>query len=134
MLIALVTALIGCKPTERIVYVESVQTDTLTQYVTKTDTLHVTDSTYVKEYVSGDTVYQVQYKFRDRWHASVSHDSIYIHKTDSIPYPVEVEKVVEVEKELTWWQKTRMGIGTAALVIGLLLLIKFIVKYINRKI
>ena len=37
-----------------------------------------------------------------------------IHECDSIPYPVEVVKVKEVEKSLSWWQTALMVIGVIA--------------------
>lgn len=53
----------------------------------------------VKEYIKGDTVYQyhTEYLYKDRWKV---HDSIIIQR-DSVPYPVEVEKIVE--KPVTPW-------------------------------
>jgi hypothetical protein len=43
-----------------------------------------------------------------------------VAKRDSIPYPVYVPK--EVPAELTWWQRTRIYMGDALLVIILLLI------------
>ena len=37
-----------------------------------------------------------------------------IHERDSIPYPVEVEK--EVPAQLSWWQRLRLGLGSAVLI------------------
>lgn len=81
------------------------------------DTLIQRDSVYY--YVNGDTVRI------ERWHYLQGSNNVVrvdtLHKTDSVPYPVEVEKVIvkteEVERELTWWQKTKMGMGMALLVI-----------------
>jgi hypothetical protein len=36
---------------------------------------------------------------------------------DSIPYPVEVEVIREVEKPLKWWQRSLMWIGVAAIAV-----------------
>lgn len=47
--------------------------------------------------------------------SEMHNDTLYVH--DSIPYPVEVIKNVEVEKELTWWQKLVMGMGSVLLVL-----------------
>ena len=34
-----------------------------------------------------------------------------VHERDSVPYPVEVIKEVEIEKDLHWWQKALMFLG-----------------------
>lgn len=47
--------------------------------------------------------------------SEMHNDTLHIH--DSIPYPVEVIKNVEVEKELTWWQKITMVMGSILLVL-----------------
>ena len=41
------------------------------------------------------------------------HDTTYVSKTDSIPYPVEVP--VEVPAQLTWWQQTRLHLANIML-------------------
>lgn len=83
------------------------------------DTLIQRDSVYY--YVKGDTT------IIEKWHHTQGVTNIYkvdtLHVYDSIPYPVEVvkEKVVtkieEVERQLTWWQKTKMGLGLFMLVV-----------------
>ena len=37
---------------------------------------------------------------------------------DSIPYPVEVEVIREVDKPLRWWQRSLMWIGVAAIAVA----------------
>lgn len=83
------------------------------------DTLIQRDSVYY--FVKGDTT------IIERWHHTQGVTNIYkvdtLHVYDSVPYPVEVvrEKVVtkieEVERQLTWWQKTKMGLGLCLLAI-----------------
>jgi hypothetical protein len=52
-------------------------------------------------------------------------DTLYVH--DSIPYPVTEYK--EVERQLTWWQQTRMHIGGIVLFIGAIILAYKILKW-----
>lgn len=83
------------------------------------DTLIQRDSIY--HYVKGDTT------IIERWHHTQGNTVVTrvdtLHVMDSVPYPVEVvrEKVVtkveEVEKQLTWWQKTKMGMGSIFIVL-----------------
>ena len=94
--------LISCKKIEY-VYVPKVQTLTRDSIVTKTQY----DSIYIKvtEKQKNDTIYRdsIVYNFVFR------NDTIKVNRTDSIPYPVEVEKLVE--KKLNSYQRTMIGLG-----------------------
>lgn len=126
-LMAAVLLLSACKTKERIVTVERVRTDTT--YITRhhRDSVWLHDSIFMKEWLAGDTVYQL----RDRWHTQyverVRKDTTYVSKTDSVPVPYPVEKIVKVEKPLTWWQRLRMMIGGIVLIgVGLFATVKLI--------
>ena len=93
-------ALVGCKKIEY-VYIPKVQIrDSI---VTKMQ--H--DSIFIKvtEKQKNDTIYRdsIVYNFVFR------NDTIKVNRTDSIPYPVEVEKLVE--KKLNGYQRTMIGFG-----------------------
>lgn len=93
-------ALVGCKKIEY-VYVPKVQIrDSI---VTKMQ--H--DSIFIKvtEKQKNDTIYRdsIVYNFVFR------NDTIRVNRTDSIPYPVEVERLVE--KKLNGYQRTMIGLG-----------------------
>ena len=116
---------------------------TTTQYVTvpeyHTDTVLVNktthDSIFVHDSVSvfqkGDTV-QIE-KWHTKYVLKEVHDTTYIAKRDSIPYPVEIKTTELVERQLTWWEKTRMYIGTVVL-IGLFIIITiYILRYYLQK-
>ena len=94
--------LVSCKKIEY-VYVPKVQTLTRDSIVTKLQ--H--DSIYIKvtEKQKNDTIYRdsIVYNFVFR------NDTIKVNRTDSIPYPVEVEKLVE--KKLNGYQRTMIGFG-----------------------
>ena len=102
LLIVICLALISCKKIEY-VYVPKVQTLTRDSIVTKTQ--H--DSIFIKvtEKQKNDTIYRdsIVYNFIFR------NDTIKINRTDSIPYPVEVEKLVE--KKLNGYQRTMINLG-----------------------
>ena len=95
-------ALVSCKKIEY-VYVPKVQTLTRDSIVTK---LHH-DSIFIKvtEKQKNDTIYRdsIVYNFVFR------NDTIRTTKTDSIPYPVEVEKLIE--KKLNGYQRTMISLG-----------------------
>ena len=92
--------LVGCKKIE---YVSVPQVQIRDSIVTKMQ--H--DSIYIKviEKQKNDTIYRdsIVYNFVFR------NDTIKVNRTDSIPYPVEVEKLVE--KKLNGYQRTMIGLG-----------------------
>ena len=102
LLIVICLCLVGCKKIEY-VYVPKVQTLTRDSIVTKLQ--H--DSIYIKvtEKQKNDTIYRdsIVYNFVFR------NDTIKVNHTDSIPYPVEVEKYIE--KKLNGYQRTMIGFG-----------------------
>lgn len=116
-MIAALAIVSGCKTKERVVTVEKVRTDTT--YITKQqhDSIWLHDSIYMKEWLQGDTVYQL----RDRWHTKYIEklrvDTFLRLKTDSVPVPYPVEKIVKVEKPLTWWQTARLSFANIMLIL-----------------
>ena len=102
LLIVICLCLVSCKKIEY-VYVPKVQTLTRDSIVTKLQ--H--DSIFIKvtEKQKNDTIYRdsIVYNFVFR------NDTIRVNRTDSIPYPVEVEKLVE--KKLNGYQRTMISLG-----------------------
>lgn len=99
-LIVACLAFVGCKKIEY-VYVPKVQVKD--SIVTKMQ--H--DSIFIKvtEKQKNDTIYRdsIVYNFVFR------NDTIKVNRADSIPYPVEVEKLIE--KKLNGYQRTMIGFG-----------------------
>jgi hypothetical protein len=84
------------------------------------DSIHVRDSIYVRE--RGDTV------FMDRWHTEYI-DRLRVDsfcKIDSIPVPYPVP--YPVEKQLSWWERTKMDIGGVVIWVILLVIVYYGVK------
>lgn len=85
-----------------------------TTYITKTQR----DSTYIDrwhtEYIKGDTVLKKDSVLVVRWRDRNDTVRLYVEK------PVEVEKIVKVEKKLNFFQKTLMwfGVGFILVLIG----------------
>lgn len=96
----------GCTTT-RYVPVVTHQTDTLRVVQNVRDSVMVHDSVRVTE--RGDTVFVE--RWRERVHASKTHDTVYraVHDTVVEKVPVQVE--VTKEKPLTRWQRARMTVG-----------------------
>ena len=118
------TTLTGCRSV-KVVEVEKVHTDTTYIRQQMWDSIHVHDSIYVRE--KNDTVRI------ERWHTKyierLRTDTVYQSRVDSVPVPYPVE--VKVQRELTWWQKFRLTLGTIALGaigVGIVLLILKIKK------
>ena len=98
----------SCKSIEYVPIIEH-HTDTLIKTNVQRDSVYVHDSVTVTQ--KGDTV------LMDRWHTKYVerevHDTTYVSKIDSIPTPYPVE--VKVEKQLTWWQQTRLHLANILL-------------------
>lgn len=104
--------LAGCKTKEYIPVVEH-HTDTLRVVQHHRDSIYLHDSTFVREYVQGDTVRVVTEMWHTRFRDRLKTDTIYRSRTDSVPVPYPVVK--EVKKPLTLIEKGLMGTGIAAL-------------------
>lgn len=93
---------VSCSPK----VIEHVRTEYVYRDRTQHDTTYVHDSTYIKEYIKGDTVRIVE--FREKYKYLYK----YINKTDTVAVhdTLSVEKVreVKVERALSWWQKFRL--------------------------
>ena len=98
---AVVIALIFTSCKTKIITVEKVRVDTT--YITKLqrDSIHVHDSVFVNQWLSGDTIYQVRDRWHTEWRDRLLHDTIYKSIVDSVPIPYPVEK--EVIKRVTPW-------------------------------
>lgn len=105
----------------RYVPVETIRTDSLYLSVHERDSIHIKDFVYIKE--KGDSV------IVDKWHTVYrdrrTRDTIYIEKEKEVmvPYPVE--------KELTWWQKTKLEIGEFS--IGIILVLLIVIIWLVKK-
>lgn len=121
-LIFIALLLFGCKTKERVVTVEKVRNDTT--YITKhqRDSVWLHDSIHVTE--KGDTI-RIE-KWHTKYVEKATHDTLYQHKTDSVPVPYPVEKLVE--RELSWWQQTRMHLGEALLALAGIAVVVFVIR------
>ena len=115
-----VAGLMSCTKTEYIT-VEKVRNDTTYINKVQRDSVWLHDSTFVK--VAGDTVWIE--RWHTKWQNHLEHDTIYKARTDSVPVPYPVTKYVE--KNLSWMQKTLMGVGILSL-IALIVFIAFKLK------
>ena len=122
LVILVALLLVGCKTKEKVVMVEKVRNDTT--YITKhqRDSVWLHDSIHVTE--KGDTIRI------ERWHTKyvekATHDTLYQATHDTIPQPYPVEKLVE--RELSWWQQTRMHLGEALLALAGIAVAVFVVR------
>jgi cell division protein FtsL len=122
LIILVAVLLVGCKTKERVVTVEKVRTDTT--YITKhqRDSVWLHDSIHMTE--KGDTI-RIE-KWHTKYVEKATHDTLYQATHDTIPQPYPVEKLVE--RELTWWQQTRMHLGEALLAIAGIAVVMFVIK------
>lgn len=100
--------------TTRYIHVEKVSTDTVYKSTIMRDSLWLHDSIYVKETSSGDTIYLNIEKWHTKFVERLRVDTMVRVRVDSVPKPYPVEKFVE--KDLSWWQRFRLGLGSAVLI------------------
>lgn len=117
IIIAMVLVLSGCKTRTVVVTVPEVRTDTLIITKSQRDSIWLHDSVYVSEKTENDTVWLEVKKWHTKYIETRTRDTIYIATHDTIPHPYPVEVIKEVEKELTWWQKTKMWVGGIAMLL-----------------
>ena len=113
LVILVALLLVGCKTKERVVTVEKVRNDTT--YITKhqRDSVWLHDSIHVKEELKGDTILLTTIKWHTKFVERATHDTLYQATHDTIPQPYPVEKLVE--RELSWWQQTRLHLANIML-------------------
>lgn len=116
----------GCTTTKYVPVIEQ-RIDTVLQSNTIRDSVYLHDSTFVE--VKGDTVKIV--KWHTKYVLNEVHDTIYKSRVDSVPMPYHVTEYVE--KDLSWWQKTRLIIMNLLLIAtGVWLLWKYLLPLILK--
>ena len=109
VLVFLASILYSCKSIQY-VPVETIKRDTTYISQTKIDSVYHRDSIYVEH--KGDTVYLNKYKYLYKY--IEKHDTLWREKVDTIQvaYPVEAQ--------LTKWQKIKMNLGNALIVLSII--------------
>ena len=121
---AVLTLLFGCRSV-RYVPVPSVSVDSVYVDRWQRDSVYVRDSVWVNRWTQGDTVYvdkvMTKYKYKDRWR----YDTVAVVRADSVqvPYPVE--------KDLGWWEKTRLY--SFPVLVAMVAVLAFIVVWLVKK-
>ena len=125
ILILLFFALLSGCTTTKYITVPVSHTDTLIITKQQRDSIYLKDSTHVSEQQRGDTIILKITKFLTKYHDREVHDTLYQSKTDTVPMPYPVPEYVE--KQLSWWQKTRLRMGEILMgLIGLIAIIGLI--------
>lgn len=110
--------LAGCTTTKYVTVPEH-HTDTLYKSSVIHDSIWQHDSVFVSK--NGDTL------FIEKWHNKYvlkeKTDTVYKSKTDSVPVPYPVEKLVT--KPLTWYEKLLISLGMAFVFIILALIARW---------
>lgn len=122
-ILVIISLLVGCTTT-RYVTVPSVSVDSVYADRWQHDSVYLLDSVFVNRWMAGDTVFVdkvvTKYKYKDRWR----YDTMAVVKTDSVrvPYPIE--------KDLGWWERTRLD-AFPVLIVAVVVL-AFIVVWLVR--
>lgn len=102
ILAAVLVLSVSCSPK----VIEHVRTEYVYRDRTQHDTTYVHDSTYIREYIKGDTVRIVEFreKYKYLYKCINKTDTVAVHDTLS----VEKVREVKIERKLSWWQKFRL--------------------------
>ena len=106
-------AVTGCKTTTYVPVVEH-HTDTIRVVQHHRDSIYLHDSTFVREFIQGDTVRIITEMWHTKYRDRLKTDTLYRSCTDSVPVPYPVIK--EVKKPLNFFEKAMMGTGIGSLV------------------
>ena len=104
--------MVSCKTREVVVTEHHTDTLRLTQH--HRDSIYLHDSTFVREFIQGDTVRIVTEMWHTQYRDRLKTDTLYRSRTDSIPVPYPVIK--EVKKPFTMIEKGLMGTGIGSIV------------------
>lgn len=126
--LALCIMVVGCKTTYVPIEKEVVKYDSIYITKVKVDSIKEVDSVFVNTYIKGDTIFQDKYKYVYRYKDKLRIDTMLVERVDS----VYIEKPIMIEKELSWWQKTKQDIGGIAIGIAIILLL-YLIYVIYRK-
>ena len=114
LLFLVVLLMVGCS-SPKIIENTIVKTDTCYIERWQRDSIHVHDSIYVKEYVSGDTVRIVTDRWHERWRERIVRDTTYISRCDT----VQVTKVETIVKPIPGWKCSLMWMGALFILISI---------------
>lgn len=123
MLFVTMAIVASCKT--QYVPIETVRTEYRYRDSIRIDSIYERDSIYVE--AKSDTV--TKYVEHTRYICKSTTLTDTVARIDSIPYPVTVEKIVEVEREMKWHETVLMNIGiVAAICAAIYGLFRFIKK------
>ena len=100
---------LGACRSVRYIPVESVRLDSVVTILHHRDSIYQHDSVYIKE--KADTV--LIERWHTRWRDRVSHDTLYMSKTDTIRVPVPVERKLS-KAERTYITIGKWSVGAVA--------------------
>ena len=104
-------------------------TDTIYKTKVERDSIYRHDSIFVNVYQRGDTIFKEHTRWLTRWRDRLLIDTVYQSRTDTLTLYREVTR--EVERRLSWWQRTQMYIGDMALILLIVLVLYKLKKFLS---
>lgn len=112
VLLLIAALVLGACRSVRYVPVESVRHDSVVTILHQRDSIYQHDSVLIKE--KADTV--LIERWHTRWRDRVSHDTLYMSKTDTIRVPVPVERKL-TKAERTYITIGKWSVGAVAVLV-----------------
>lgn len=109
IMISLAMVVSSCRTTGLITEADSIHDTTfITQF--KHDSVYVMDSVWCYELIKGDTVIKTTDRWRVEYRDKTVHDSIYLHRVDSVDKVVVKEKGGKNSTIMGLWQGLLIGL------------------------
>ena len=120
----------GCSsPKQLTTTIHHATTDTIYKTKVERDSIYCHDSIFVNVYQRGDTIFKEHTRWLTRWRDRLLIDTVYQSRTDTLTLYREVTR--EVERRLSWWQRTQMYIGDMALILLIVLVLYKLKKFLS---
>lgn len=120
----------GCStPKQLTTTIRQTTTDTIYKTKVERDSIFRHDSIFVNVYQRGDTIFKEHTRWLTRWRDRLLIDTVYQSRTDTLTLYREVTR--EVERRLSWWQRTQMYIGDMALILLIVLVLYKLKKFLS---
>ena len=111
-----ISLLCSCKPTELI------RTEYVVHESTKTDSVMCHDSVFI--FVRGDTIFKYKERMVNRF--------VFLNKSDTVVVTDTIYETVEVEKQLTRWERIKQDVGGMAMGGFFLLLLILLARIVKK--
>lgn len=123
-LLAVIAILSSCKSHERLVAATTSDTVYITKY--SHDSIHITDSVYVREYMRGDTVYITKDRWRTQYKDKIINDTVYVSNKEYVT--IKEKEPIPLWKEILIYYSAFVIVALLAIIVVLFLYTRYLLR------